>query len=32
MRADIEELCGRPGVYAIAKRQLSRKEIAALTD
>ena len=26
----IEELYGRPGVYAVAKRQLSRKEIAAL--
>lgn len=28
----IDELYGRPGVYAVAKRQLSRKEIAALTD
>ena len=26
----IEELYGKPGVYAATKRQLSRKEIAAL--
>lgn len=28
----LDELYGRPDVYAVAKRQLSRKEIAALTD
>lgn len=28
----LEELYGRPGVYAVGKRQLSRREIAALKD